>query len=239
VLPLAVILAGGLGTRLGALAQGLPKPMVPVAGVPFLDHVLRQLAGQGFKRVLLLVGYKASLIQDRYGDGTSFGLQIAYSTEPEPLGTGGAFWLAKPLIDHRFLLLYGDLYRPVDYARIAGRHPEASCLAVYPHVQGLTTIACANVGLDGDGRKVTVYAKDRPELGLTHVDAGFGLFDPDVLDFLPAGPSSFEACIYPRLASLGRLEAELVDRSFFDIGNPVDFLQTCKHFESLATRSRT
>ena len=219
--PLAVILAGGMGTRLGALAADLPKPMVPVGGVPFMDHILRQLAAQGFKQVLLLVGYRAEVIRARYGDGSGFGLEISYSREAQPLGTGGAIKLAQQLIQRRFLLLYGDLYRPIDYAAMAGRH-TGSCLAVYPHVPGLTTIACANAGLDGEGRLVAVYAKDRPDLALTHVDAGFGIFEPEVLDLLPEGVSNFEARVYPDLAGRGLLLAEIVDRNFFDIGNPTD-----------------
>jgi NDP-sugar pyrophosphorylase family protein len=219
-LPLPVILSGGLGTRLGPLAEGLPKPMVPVAGRPFLEHVLRGLAGCGFREVLLLVGYRAELIQAHFG-GRRFGMAIRYSVEPEPLGTGGAFRLASPAITRRFLLLYGDLYRALDYAALA-RSVRGNALGVYPYAPGLATIACANVGLDPQGRKVACYAKDRPDLGLTHVDAGFGLFEPEVLGLLPEGVSSFEAAVYPALAARGDLGALPVDRSFFDIGNPAD-----------------
>lgn len=222
--PLAVILAGGLGLRLGAEAGSLPKPMVPVAGRPFLEHVIRQLARQGFPEALLLVGFRAEAIQDHFGDGRAFGISLAYSREPEPLGTGGAFRLARDLIRRRFLLLYGDLYRPADYARLARCHGSDS-LAVYPYVEGLTTIACPNVGLDPSGTRVSVYAKDRPDLPLDHVDAGFGFFGPEVLDLLPEGRSSFEAALFPRLAGEGRLGAIPVDRTFFDIGNPSDLAE--------------
>jgi D-glycero-D-manno-heptose 1,7-bisphosphate phosphatase len=225
VKPLAVILAGGFGKRLGALAKDIPKPMVPVGGVPFLDHILRQLAGQGFEEVLLLVGYRAEVILARYGNGAAFGLKIAYSRETEPLGTGGAFRLARPLITRKFLMLYGDLYRPVNYSAVADAH-LGNCLAVYPHVAGLTTIACANIGLDSTRERISIYAKDRPDLDLTHVDAGFGIFGPEVLDLLPEGVSNFEECIYPTFASRNLLEAELVDRNFFDIGNPADLAHT-------------
>jgi len=230
--PLAVILAGGLGKRLGPLVERIPKPMVPVGGVPFLDYILRQLGAQGIRDVLLLVGYRAEAIQSRYGDGAGFGLSIQYSREAAPLGTGGAFRLAKPLITRRFLLLYGDLYRPVNYLAVADAH-RGHCLAVYPHVAGLTTIACANVGLGPDHRSVSIYAKDRPDLGLTHVDAGFGVFEPDALELLPDGVSSFEECLYPTLAGRNRLEAEIVDRNFFDIGNPVDLAHTLANLPSI------
>jgi NDP-sugar pyrophosphorylase family protein len=227
---LPVILAGGLGTRLGALAEGLPKPMVPVAGKPLLEHVVRQLAEQGFPEVLLLVGHRAEVIESHFGDGSAFGLRIRYSREPEPLGTGGALRLAAPLVPDRFLMLYGDLFRVFDYAGFCARHDQA--LAVYPYVDGLTTIACANVGLDGSGSRVARYVKGDPGAGLTHVDAGFGVFRRDALDFLPEGVSSFEARVYPALAESGKLEAELVDRAFFDIGNPADLAHAREHFST-------
>jgi D-glycero-D-manno-heptose 1,7-bisphosphate phosphatase len=217
---LPVILAGGLGTRLGALSEGLPKPMVPVGGRPFLEHVVRQLAGLGFPEALLLVGHRAETIQAHFGDGDGFGLGLRYSREPEPLGTGGALKLAAPLIPERFLLLYGDLYRDFDYRAFCARHGQA--LAVYPYVPGLTTIACANVGLDAEGRFLRRYVKGEPAAGLAHVDAGFGVFHRDVLDLLPEGRSSFEERVYPALAAAGTLEAERVDRDFLDIGNPDD-----------------
>ena len=232
-LPLPVILAGGLGTRLGPLAQGLPKAMVAVAGRPFLEHVLRQLARQGFAEVLLLTGFRSDIIEDHFGDGSGLGLRLAYSREPEPLGTGGAFKLAQARIRRRFLMLYGDLYRPVDYRALAQRH-AGNALAVYPYVEGLTTIACPNVLLDGPGARVAVYAKDRPDLALDHVDAGFGLFEPEVLDRLPEGRSSFEAELFPALAAEGRLGAIRVDRKFWDIGNPDDLAaarQALTHLE--------
>lgn len=229
--PLPIILCGGLGTRLGALTGGLPKPMVPVAGRPFLEYFVRQLAGQGFREILLLVGHRAEAIESHFGDGSAFGLRVRYSRELEPLGTGGALKLAAPLIPGPFLMLYGDLYRAFDYGDFCGR--QRCALAVYPYVSGLTTIACANVGLDEDGRRVNRYVKGDPAAALTHVDAGFGIFQREVLDLLPEGPSSFEARIYPTLAASGELAAELVDRAFFDIGNPADLAHARAHFDAL------
>lgn len=226
----AVILAGGLGTRLGALAEGLPKPMIPVSGRPFLEHLVTQLAGQGFRHLLLLVGHRAELVEAHFGNGSRWGLEITYSREAAPLGTGGALRLAGDLLAERFLLLYGDLYRDYAYGEFLDRR-EGDCLAVYPYVPGLATIACANVGIDGD--RVTTYLKNHPEAGLTHVDAGFGSFTRSVLALLPEGVSSFEGMAYPVLAREGRLGAELVDRNFFDIGNPTDLAATQARFPRL------
>lgn len=228
-----VVLSGGLGTRLGALAEGLPKPMVPVSGRPLLDHIVRQLAGQGFPEILLLVGFKAEVIESHFGDGAAYGLKVRYSREPEPLGTGGALRLASSLISDRFLMLYGDLYRDFDYAAFCRR--QSCALAVYPYVPGLTTIACANIGIDPASMQVARYVKGDPSANLTHVDAGFGVFGREALALLPEGASSFEACVYPTLAASGSLAAELVDRNFFDIGNPSDLAHARAHFEARPT----
>jgi NDP-sugar pyrophosphorylase family protein len=230
--PLVVILAGGTGTRLGALAEGLPKPMVPVAGRPFLEHLLRQLSGQGFREALLLTGYKAEMIEAHFGRGERLGMDLRYSREPEPLGTGGAFRLARNLIQGRFLMMYGDLYRPVDYAALA-RGTRGNALAVYPYVDGLTTIDSANVGLDAAGERVLVYAKAAKDPSLTHVDAGFGFFEPEVIDRLPQGTSSFERTIFPALAEEGALGAIAVDRNFLDIGNPSDLADARNRLSSM------
>jgi len=227
---LPVILAGGLGTRLGPLAAGLPKPMVDVGGQPFLEHLVRQLAAQGFPELLLLVGHRAEAIQAHFGDGAGWGIGIRYSRESAPLGTGGALKLAAPLLPERFLLLFGDLFRPADYLAIQAARTRA-CLAVYPYVPGLTTIACANVALDPSGGRVARYVKGDPASGCTHVDAGFGVFPRRVLDLLPEGPCSFEALVYPRLCEAGELDAVHVDRNFLDIGNPVDLARARAYFD--------
>jgi D-glycero-D-manno-heptose 1,7-bisphosphate phosphatase len=220
-----VILAGGLGTRLGPLAEGLPKSMIPLAGRPFLEHVLRQVAGQGFDEALLLVGFRAERIEAHFGDGSVWGTRIRYSREPVPLGTGGAVKLAGPLLESRFVLLYGDVYRDFDYSEFLRRR-AGNCLAAYPYEPGLTTVSRANIGLTADGRKVDRYSKAGAERGLTHVDAGFGVFDREVLEILPEGASSFEDLVYPTLAARGALDAELVGLEFHDIGNPVDLAAT-------------
>ena len=219
----AVILAGGLGTRLGALAGGLPKCMVPIGGRPFLEYVVAQLAGQGFRRLLLLVGYRADTVEAHFGDGSRWGLEIAYSREEQPLGTGGALRLASAALPERFLLLYGDLYRAFPYGEFLERR-EGCCLAVYPYVPGLATIACANIGLEGD--RVARYLTNRPEAAVTDVDAGFGVFTRDICALIPEGFASLEESVYPVLAAAGRLGAERVDRNFFDIGNPTDLAAT-------------
>src|SRR2546426_7484120 len=110
-----VILAGGLGTKLGAATRDTPKPLLEVAGTPFLDHVIWNFSRHGIRRVLLLTGYLAPAFETRYGDGRHHGIAIEYAVEPTPLGTGGALALAAPRLDETFLLANGDTLFDLNY----------------------------------------------------------------------------------------------------------------------------
>ena len=128
----AVILCGGLGSRLGALAAKTPKPLLPVGGAPFLDVLLFELGRHGIKRVLLLAGHAAERVLD-YAASTAlksrFDLEIDVSVEPQRAGTGGALWHARDRLDDQFLLLNGDSWFDVnllDFARRATRETSAT-----------------------------------------------------------------------------------------------------------------
>ena len=106
----AIILAGGLGTRLRSVINDVPKPMATVAGRPFLDYILHYLKTQGISKVILSVGYKSEIITDWYSDkNNAFELDISYSFESEPLGTGGAIFKAAELVENEaFFIINGD-----------------------------------------------------------------------------------------------------------------------------------
>src|SRR3954469_24876750 len=111
------ILAGGLATRLRPVTEKIPKALIEVAGQPFLAHQLRLLSGAGLRKVVLCVGYRGEMIEEQFGDGNEFGVEISYSFDgPELLGTGGALKKALPLLGQQFLVLYGDSYLPIDYS---------------------------------------------------------------------------------------------------------------------------
>jgi NDP-sugar pyrophosphorylase family protein len=210
------ILAGGFGTRLGALAQGLPKPMIPISGRPYLERVIDSFARCGLRDIVLLTGYRAEVIEEHFGDGKRFRVNIAYSREAEPLGTGGAIREARPLLGDTFVMTYGDVLRYFDYDRFVAAHEEP-CVAVYPR----RTIG--NVDVDGD--RVIRFDKHAPEL--PYIDAGFSLMPSSVIDLLPpSGPCSFEESIFPLLAAERRLACEIVDLNFFDIGTPEELART-------------
>ena len=122
----AVILAAGRGTRMGALTEELPKPMLPVEGKPILEHIITGIAAQGVREVCLIVGWKAEVIQKHFGDGSALGLNITYTTQEVQDGTGKAPELAREFVGNdAFLLTYGDiLVRPGTYKQMIARFGE-------------------------------------------------------------------------------------------------------------------
>ena len=210
------VLCGGFGTRLGELAGGRPKPMIEIGGRPYLERVLESFAERGLRDFVLLTGYRSAFIEEHFQDGADFGVDIRYSIETEPLGTGGAIREARDLLGDRFLMTYADVLRRFDYDRFVQQH-EGNCLAVYPRV------TIGNTEIDGD--RVTRFDKRAPEL--PYIDAGFSVMRTATLDLLPQqGPCSFEEIVYATLAKNGELAAEVVDLNFFDIGTPEELART-------------
>ena len=210
------ILAGGFGTRLGALTRDLPKPMIPIGGRPYLERVIDSFARCELRDIVLLTGYRAEVVEAHFGDGAAFGVRIAYSRETEPLGTGGAIREARALLGERFVMTYGDVLRYYDYDRFVNMHDEP-CLAVYPRQD------VGNAAIEGD--RIVRFDKRAPEL--PYIDAGFSLMPSSVIDLIPpTGPCSFEEVIFPLLAAQRRLACEVVDLDFFDIGTPEELART-------------
>jgi mannose-1-phosphate guanylyltransferase/phosphomannomutase len=224
----AVILAGGKGTRLYPLTHVVPKPMVPVGGRPFLEHLVRLLGDAGVRDVVLLTGHLAEQIEDHFGDGQRFGVSVRYSREPTPLGTGGALRLAQPLLAERFFLLNGDTYLPTDWAAMDAALERSGATALLSAYANQERVAPQdNLAVDADGR-VTAYDKVNPPAGANATDAGVSLFRSSVIDLLPAsGPSALEEKVYQPLIDRGEIRAWWTRERFYDIGTP-DRLSTIR-----------
>jgi len=217
----AVILAGGLGTRLWPLTKTGPKPMVTVAGVPYLEHQIRLLQKQSVKDVVILTGYLGEQIEEYFHDGRRWGMSIRYSREHQPLGTGGALWQARALLDETFVLIYGDSYLPIHYedAHDRLRTSGAQGLVVaYDNQLGDTSVK-NNLDVDDTGH-VTVYEKDSSR-ELRYVEAGVLAFKSACVDLIPSeGMVSLEKEIFPVLIKERQLAAYITRQRFYDIGTP-------------------
>jgi NDP-sugar pyrophosphorylase family protein len=216
----AVILAGGLGTRLLPLTEAIPKPMVQVAGSPYLKHQLQLLAEQQIRDVVLLTGYLGDQIESYFGDGASLNLRISYSREQSPLGTGGALRQARELLQDSFLLIYGDSYLPIRYADAMERLTSSGAegvVVVYDNRLADTSVK-NNIELDDSGY-VSRYEKDSPDR-LSFVEAGVLALRRSVLEWLPPGVVSLEKEIFPKLIAAKQLAALVTTQRFYDIGTP-------------------
>jgi D-glycero-D-manno-heptose 1,7-bisphosphate phosphatase len=215
----AVILAGGRGERMRPLTDLRPKPMIEMAGKPFLEHQIELLREQGFKRVLLLLGYLPEVVQNYFGDGSRFGIQIEYSVTPIEDLTGQRLRSARDKLDDIFLLVYCDNYWPMQMDRMWQRFVEAGApamLTIYANRDGYTK---DTLRVDEKGF-VSVFEKERRGAAdLKGVEISYGIFRKDLLDLLPDGNVSFEETVYPSLAKQGQLAAYVTEHRYYSIGS--------------------
>ena len=214
----AVILAGGLATRLRPLTERIPKALIEVAGQPFLWHQLQLLKHRGIGRVMLLVGHLGESIQQRFGDGSELDIRIDYSFDgPVLLGTAGAIRQALPLLPERFFVLYGDSYLTCDYqaveeAFLQSRFP--GLMTVY-HNQGLYDSS----NVEYDGQRIVRYDKRNRTPAMRHIDYGLGAFNRSIFANIPAGEARDLAIVYQDLLHTGKLAAFEVRSRFYEIGS--------------------
>lgn len=224
----ALILCGGLGTRLGDLTATTPKPMLPVAGRPFLDHLIQETARYGITRIILLAGRFGEQIVAAYDGRELYGARIEVLVEPAPLGTGGALRFARDRLDAEFLLMNGDSWIEADLVTFARRWQLAKAAAPELAAQMLLqTVADAgrygSVTLTGD--RVSALLEKSPERAGKpgRINAGVYLLTCELVDALPPGIAcSLEADVLPPLVSAGRVTAVPAppDSYFIDIGIP-------------------
>lgn len=214
----AVILAGGLGTRLKPFTDTNPKPMYPFGGVPFIDYLIRQMKSFGIEEVLLLLGYLPEKISDYLGDGSRYGLKIRYDVTPVEFDTGMRLKHAAADIAEEFLFLYCDNYCPIDFARLMEefhRNHAGIQVTAYRNRDGYTK---SNLRIADDG-KIEIYDKKRLTPNLEGVDIGYALIDKAVLSLMPEGNCSFEATVYPQLAQQGRMYATVTEHRYYSVGS--------------------
>jgi NDP-sugar pyrophosphorylase family protein len=216
-LPPVCILAGGLGTRLGERVAATPKPLIEVAGEPFLFHQLRLLAEHGVSRVVLCVGHLGESIERRVG-AARFGIRIDYSYDaPELDGTLGAIRRALPLLGGRFLVLYGDTYLRLDYQAAVDRWVDSGLPALMTVLRNQGQWDTSNA-LYSAGRVIR-YDKRLPTPEMQWIDFGLGGLQAEALDAVDEREREL-AALYSRLAEAGKLSGFEVSERFYEIGTP-------------------
>jgi N-acetyl-alpha-D-muramate 1-phosphate uridylyltransferase len=232
-LPPICILAGGRGTRLGELVQDVPKPLLPVAGEPFLLHQLRLLRSHGARRVVLAVDYLGELIERRLGS-EQFGMRIAYSYDgPHPAGTLGAIRRAVPLLGRRFLVLYGDTYLRLDYRAAVSAWETSGRAALMTVLLNEDRWDTSNAVFSKGN--VTQYDKYHPTPAMRWIDYGLGGLTERALECSDHDTGDL-AVLYRELAKRKELCGFEVDERFFEIGTPESLRETDGFLSSMENR---
>lgn len=219
------ILAGGLATRLGALSADRPKALIDVCGVPFIDHQLALVAGQGITDVVLCVGRLGEMIQIHVGDGARYGLRVQYSFDgATPLGTGGALRGALPLLGERFFVEYGDTYLRAPLARVSAAFAMSGKPALMTVFRNDGRFEPSNVQFENGA--LLAYDKRSPSARMRHIDFGLLAFTRAAVRSGPADPSYDLADLIQSLIARGELTGFEVPERFYEIGTPQSLADT-------------
>jgi NDP-sugar pyrophosphorylase family protein len=229
-LPAAVILAGGLGTRLRAAYATGPKSMAPVGGRPFLDYLLRWLRSEGVREVILCVGYKRTHIQKYVGRGRKWGLRVTYSIEKKLQGTGGAVKKAERLImGKRLFVVNGDTFLGANLKELIKFHLSREAIATLAVVAVANDQRYGSLRVDGESR-ITAFLEKREkdgsdglQEGTRPINAGVYVFEKKLLSKIRGDtPTSLEKDVFPRLITRNKVYAFTTSAYFVDIGVPDD-----------------
>ena len=224
----ALVLAGGLGTRLRSVLADRPKSLAPAAGKPFLHYVLDYLRQQGLRRAVLCVGYLAEQVKDFARDGQDWGLEVCYSPEQHALGTGGALRQASAGLGGPFFALNGDTLFRVDLPALWEQHVRVGGLATVALLRLADGSArgCVRLAQDGhilafDEKPERVETQDFASLQPALVNGGVYVIEPAALaEIRPGQAASIERDVFPRLASRRQLAGQEQSAYFADIGTP-------------------
>jgi NDP-sugar pyrophosphorylase family protein len=232
----AVILAGGMGTRLRPYTTVLPKPLMPVGDRPVLDIVVRQLRRDGFDRITMATGHLAELIEAFFKDGQAYDIPIDYFREHEPLGTVGALALIDEL-EEDFLVMNGDVLTDIDYAGLLERHRESGAVATIATKERDVQISLGVLRFDdgGDPSRLTGY-DEKPKI---HYEASMGVycFSPKILEHIEPNARLDFPDLVLRLIDAGEVvRAWRSDDYWLDIGRHDDYERAMDEFEQMRHR---
>lgn len=239
----ALILAGGKGTRLRPLTVYTPKPIVPVANRPFLLYQIEILKAAGVTDITLSLSYQPDKIEHILGNGSEFGVNLRYITEPSPMGTGGAYKFAAETLGETTVVFNGDILTNIDVGSLIEFHKSnqaAATLSIVP-VSDVSRYGVIDIGPDGRIRRFIEKPNgdDLSSLTINTVNAGVYVLEPGILDLIPeATIRSFEYEVFPEilLRGLPFFGYDISGSYWQDIGTPENYLAA--HHDFLAGKIR-
>jgi len=215
----AFVLAGGKGTRLKPLTDNTPKPMIEVKGKPILEYVVELLSKYKIKNLILSLGYRAEKIQEYFGDGEKYGINIEYVIEKKPLGTGGPLRLARNLLVEEFLMFNGDNLTNINLNDMYSFHKKNKAYATIALSPVKDPKNFGVVEVEGNEIKRFVEKPAQPKSNL--INSGTYILKPEVIDMIPKGFSLIEKDVFPHLSEEGKLFGYVYNGQWF----PTDTIQ--------------
>jgi mannose-1-phosphate guanylyltransferase/phosphomannomutase len=218
----AVIMAGGEGTRLRPLTSNQPKPMIPLANVPMMEHIVRLLKDHGFEDIVVTVAFLANTIRTYFGDGSEFGVRMVYATEETPLGTAGSVRNAMDeLKDERFLVISGDVLTDIDLSAIVRFHDERGAMATIG-LKAMDNPLEFGIVIANENGEIERFL-EKPTWGQVFSDTintGIYVLEPEIFDFIdPGGEVDFSSDVFPKLLEEGKpLFGFVADGYWEDVG---------------------
>lgn len=218
---LMVVMAGGRGTRLRPHTEDCPKPLLPVSGKPMLEHIVERAKAEGFTQLVVAVQYLGHMIEEYFGDGSKWGVEISYLSEESPLGTVGALSLLELPSKAPFLVTNGDILTDIRYGELLDfhcLHGAMATMAVRPHEMRNPFGVVHTQGVD------IVGFEEKPVMR-SHINAGIYALQPDALDALVPNESCDMPTLFTRLQERGsRTIVFPMHEPWFDVGRPEDYM---------------
>ena len=233
----AVIFAGGLGERLKPFTENNPKPMYPINGKPFIEYLVEQIKSFGISDIIILLGYLHEKVEDYFGDGTKFGVNIRYVVTPVECDTELRLKGAKDILNDEFLMMYCDNICPINFERLCDNyfsHDALIELSIYDNSDNWTksniiieenkiSNAVINETKESNDSfksgKVIIYDKKRLTPNLKYVDIGYAIVSKKVIDYMDNANNNFESIVYPKVLNEKKLYATVTKHRYYSIGS--------------------
>ena len=224
-----VILAGGLGKRLGQITKKVPKALIDISGKPFISRQLDYLKHQGFQNIIICTSYQGDKIRNFVGDGSKFKLNISYSDDGDKLlGTGGSIKKASKKLKKDFFILYGDTFLPINFSLVEKAFFEEGKPALMTILKNIDQWDKSNAYFEN---KRVSYNKKNPTKDMNYIDYGLTVVNNSIFNDFPDEQSFDIADVYEKLSKNKLLAGYEVKERFYEIGSKNGLIETIKFFK--------
>ena len=229
----AVIIAGGLGTRLRPLTNKTPKPMLPIGEKPILEHLVNWTKKGGIKSVVLCVSYLKESIEDYFGDGEKFGVNIEYAISKKQLATAGQLKTAEEFIEDDFVCLYGDSIFNFSLKSMIKQHSIKKSFVTMSLSEYKTNLPYGVIETSKNGK--VIKWKEKPEIK-ANVNMGCYIMNPQVFNLIPKNKSYGMDDVIKKIMKKNTVNSFITKKGFTDIGNKESYKQACDEYDNKQKR---